>query len=562
MVRHLIAALCLLLISSGVNAVQVGVGVDRNPVNLDESFTLVFRSNESPDDDPDFGPIEKDFELVSQQKKQQLSWVNGESNHVHQWVLKLIAKRAGKLQIPSISFGDDHTDPLEISVNKIALNESSAEDSELFLQVEVAAEQHYVQSQIIYTVRFYRRVQVAQASLSEPEVENAIVEKLGEDRSYNKQVNGVNYLVTERQYAIFSQKSGRLKIPPLALSAQIMLDQRRSRFNSYFNSPTTRTKRARSNAIELEVLAAPEEAKSRHWLPAEQLTLQQHWSNEALEAKVGEPITRTITIKAKGVMVSQLPELVFSLNNPHLKVYPDKPLLHDDKGAGGVTAVFQQKIAYIPSEEGRFELPEIEFSWFNRQTQKLEKVGLPATTLTAIAGGAVSVIEEEEKQRSDPEAEQNIEPEQPQEVAQQSQDSSWKWLSLFLAVGWLLTVLFIFLRRNRAAKTEVVSESQQPSLKQALQMLRQACLKNDPAAARRALAKWGAVEYGSTSLDVISARSGSDLKVELDRLNRALFGEVGQDWKGEKLINLVEEVSGREESNAPKGGQLEPLYRG
>jgi len=79
MVRQLIWV--LVLVSGLANAAQIGVGVDRNPVNQDESFTLIFRATGSVDDDPDFLPLETDFEVLSQQKKQQMSWVNGESNH-------------------------------------------------------------------------------------------------------------------------------------------------------------------------------------------------------------------------------------------------------------------------------------------------------------------------------------------------------------------------------------------------------------------------------------------------------------------------------------------------
>ena len=59
----------------------------------------------------------------------------------------------------------------------------------------------------LYTVRLYRRVDVAQAELSEPELADAVIEKLGEDSNYNTVVNGVSYLVTERKYAIFLRKA-------------------------------------------------------------------------------------------------------------------------------------------------------------------------------------------------------------------------------------------------------------------------------------------------------------------------------------------------------------------
>ena len=45
-----------LLWVSVVAATEISVMADRNPVQLDESFNLIFQAAESPDDDPDFGP--------------------------------------------------------------------------------------------------------------------------------------------------------------------------------------------------------------------------------------------------------------------------------------------------------------------------------------------------------------------------------------------------------------------------------------------------------------------------------------------------------------------------
>jgi hypothetical protein len=558
MVRQLIWV--LVLVSGLANAAQIGVGVDRNPVNQDESFTLIFRATGSVDDDPDFLPLETDFEVLSQQKKQQMSWVNGESNHVTQWVLKMMAKRSGKLQIPSIAFGDDKTNPIEIKVTTSVASQPVNSNSALFLQVEVEAGKAYVQSQILYTVRFYHRVPLAQAGLSEPNVENAVVEKLGEARNYNKQLNGVEYAVSELRYAIFPQKSGRLKIPPLELTAQVLMGQTRSRFNSFFNQPATQTRRIYSNELELDVLPVPKALKGQPWLPAEQIVLQQQWSNQSLEVKVGEPITRTITLKAKGAMVSQLPELSLNQDNAGLKIYPDKALKHDEKTATGMVAIFQQKIAYIPSEKGRFELPAVELAWFNRETETMEKVGLPATTLTAVSGVAQPVIDEGMPPITMEKAAQVTA--EPSEVTPKPASSGWVWLSIALASGWLLTLFLLFKSRAKQPKVAAEIKHKPLSLNAAVKAVKAACLKNDPVAARKALLKWGEIKYGATRFEQLKTFLNPSLQAELSLLNQSLYSAGCSGWSGEKLMKLVQEASDKRETGEGKGGQLEPLYRG
>lgn len=562
MVRHLIVLLCFQLITFGVNAAQIDVGVDRNPVNLDESFVLLFRSNETADDDPDFAPLNQDFEILSQQKKQQMSWVNGNSSRVSTWVLKMIAKRAGKLQIPKIYFGDDESTPLTITVKEAADTTPVNGNTAFFLQAEVNPEKHYVQSQILYTIRFFRNVKLAQAGLNELKIENAVVEKLGEERGYNKRLNGVEYAVSELRYAIFPQKSGRLKIPSLALTAQVMMDSPQSRYNNYFNRLTTQTRRIYSNAIELDVLPVPAGMTSKNWLPTKALTLQQTWSNDDLQAKVGEPITRTITLKAEGLMVSQLPELDLGSEVSLLKIYPDKPLLNNEITDAGITAVFQQKIAYIPSESGRFKLPAITFPWFNRQTGKMEIAKLGAVSLSVSGGGVGPVIREKVEQK-EPIKRQEKELQQPLETGVKSEGvKEWKWLSLLLAVGWAATLLFIFLKRNREeSKPEAAYEKVNVSGKEALKKVQLACIKNDPAAARKALIEWALLNYGSANLDSISSFD-ADLKREIDLLNQVLYGTEDQKWQGKRLSELLEKIVGTPQKQKADEQMLEPLYKG
>ena len=110
---------------------------------------------------------------------------------------------------------------------------------------------------MLYTLRLYTRVDLSQARLDEPELADAVIERLGDDSRFNTQVNGLDYSVTERKYAIFPQKSGKLTIRPLVLTAEIITNSRPN-FNGFFNSQTTKTKRIESKAITLDVNLHPQ----------------------------------------------------------------------------------------------------------------------------------------------------------------------------------------------------------------------------------------------------------------------------------------------------------------
>jgi len=190
-------------------AADIKVSVDRNPVSLDESFKIIFTATQSPDNDPDFEPLEQDFSILARSNSSSASWINGKSSKTIQWTLNVMAKRAGNLMIPSVKFGHDISQPLPIQITETAPNKAANTDEDLFIEVEATPQNPTIQSQVFYTLRLYTKVDISQARLNEPELADAVIERLGDDSNYNTQVNGVNYSVTERKYAIFPQKSLR-----------------------------------------------------------------------------------------------------------------------------------------------------------------------------------------------------------------------------------------------------------------------------------------------------------------------------------------------------------------
>ena len=206
----LVLSILLLLAPQAVFAAQINVSVDRNPVSLDESFQIIFTANESPDSDPDFSPLEQDFEILGQSQSSNSSWINGQSSKTIQWTLNVMAKHPGSLIVPPVKFGDDVSQTASILVTQGTANKAVNTDDDLFLEVEATPESPYVQSQVLYTMRLYRRVDIAQASLNEPELADAVIEKLGDDSNYNTQINGVELSGYRAQICRFSRKKAVL----------------------------------------------------------------------------------------------------------------------------------------------------------------------------------------------------------------------------------------------------------------------------------------------------------------------------------------------------------------
>lgn len=544
------------LLACSALAAEIEVSIDRNPVNLNESFQITFTATETPDGNPDFAPLQANFEILNQQRSTNMSWVNGNTTRNEQWVVNLMPKQAGELLIPPIAFGADSSKPAKVTVTEAPQAQPNSSNDEIFLQVEASPDTPYVQSQVLYTLKLYRRVQITQASLNDPEIKDALVEKLGEDNTYSTQINGMDYWVTERKYAIFPQQSGLFTVAPLTLTAEVVSNQnsQRPRFNGFFNRQITETRRVSSNAITLNVLPVPASFTDPAWLSAESVELRENWSATNLQTKVGEPLTRTITLTAKGATVGQLPELSQPSTLQGIKTYPDQPLLKEDKQPDGLIAVREEKIAYIPSQPGEYTLPAVSISWFNTKTQKSEVASLPEVKLTALAAGGSPV--------SSPAAQaQQQTPLVEASPGQPNNPMFWPALSGLLALGWLTNILW-FYRRSRLKAAANVSQLEHKPKLDPQKPLKIACLHNDPQAAKQALLQWGSQHFATDNLTELAGRCREPLRAEIMLLNQRLYSGAQSSWNGQLLWQaFTEAATGFTTGSTQQDDILPPLYK-
>ena len=523
---------------------EIKVEVDRNPVALQQSFTLIFSAADDPDSDPDFSPLKQQFEILNQQRSSQSSWINGKSQHSQEWHLSLMAKQAGELLIPPIAFGKDFSKPLKLKVSEQTQAIESSAD--LFLEAEISSTKVYQQSQALLSLRFYRRVQMTQAKLSEPELADMVMERLGEDTSYSTRINGVEYAVTERKYALFPQQPGQLIIPPISVDAEV-LSYKNGR-QSFWGQAITETRRIQSKPIKVQVLPVAAGFDAANWLAAEELQLTEQWSDPSMQVKAGQPITRTLKLTAHGTTVAQLPELT-SLGVPEgLKTYPDQPQLHEEKRSDGLLASREEKIAFIATQAGEYQFPEVNISWFNTQTGQKQIARLPASKIEVLP----SIIAAPQSSTQEPELLTS------QPMQQDHQLWMWQALSAFLAIAWGLTTMYLLRRQSKSLPVFVSQAANPVTNHQHRQMLEQACKASQPELARTAL-------LGYFAADNLSQIVGQQVVLSdaVAELSHALYAQSSAVWQGELLWKAFLQIENSQARMpaAKNAVGLEPLFK-
>ena len=535
-----VITLLLLLVCPLLNA-AVSVSTDRRSVQINESFQLIFNADQAPEKTPDFSPLQPYFTILDTSQNSKISIINGDYQRSIQWTLQLMPKQVGDIIVPSIDFGNDKTKPLQISV-KPAAPTSAVVGNGLMVELSADRQSVSVQGQVIVTLRLLSDSNITNYEFGELVVGNmdVIIEPLGEVKRFQTRSGNKAYLVLERQYALFPQSSGVMVIEPVL--GQVRLSSAsRSIFDPFQSRGEIRS--AYSEQLTLEVTGIQPAFNGQHWLPAHNLRLNEVWQDGSDRLVAGEPITRTITLVAGGLTSAQLPKIEQAAV-AGVRQYPDQAVLNDRQNEQGIVGVQQQKIALIPTAAGTYRLPDISIPWWNTQTGKQQVARIPARTIQVAAAPITS-----RTMVTEPPASTNTPTAAAPEVVLQT-NRFWVGLSLFLACGWLISLLIGWWwhrRHNPQPDTPAKTSAQTPlKRRQASQKLRQACVGNDAADARDALLAWAQtlpVETTFTHLQQLANYFGEPLKSQINAMNQSLYGGHTLAWQGRELWQTCQSIA-------------------
>lgn len=535
---RLMTLVFLLLLGCQASAAALTARVDRTQLSLDEMVELTLETADATVfGKPDLQPLDSLFKVLGTRQDNQLSGANGEARAITRWLITLQPRQTGYVIIPPLQLGDWHSEPITLNVSE-PNTEGGDTLAPIFIDSSLDQDSVYVQAQVVLTLRIYHSVSLYDDSTLSPlQMSDALVERLGEPRTYEKDINGIRHGVIEIRYALFPQKSGTLNIPAQLFSATTVAGN-----GDYYGSRFGKSTQVKSPEIPLQVKPKPAEYPAdAPWLPATNLTLVEAWSPQPQDAQLGEALTRSLLVKAEGLTSAQLPP-VASPTVPGLRRYPDQPSLNDAVTENGVSGSREQREALVATQAGDLVLPPVELVWWNTVEDRLERSTLPER--------ALQIADNPELQQPSQDADA------PQPQARMHRLWPWQLSSAVLTLTTLLGFGLWLRARSQPAVIRTVQSG--PTPRSLLDDLKRACLANDTQATRHALDAW-ARQQPETLADM--AARFVPLSDALDGLNGALYSETGQRWQGEALWQAIQSLpTAQPETTEQETAALPPLY--
>ena len=554
---------------------------------------------------PDLTPLEASFEILDVRQSQSQTWINGRFDARRDWQVTLLPKGPGTIGIPPLEIGTMKTRPLTVEVSAVpaaprplASNASpgntgrSKPDAhptggDVFVEVTTDEADPYEQQRVLLHVRLYAGRDVLEGTLDEPVIDGATVERLGDDRRFEEEIDGRPYQGIERIYTVLPESPGRLVVPAITFEGRVRDTRRtppRRRFDSFFGRSLideffsdsmlmeedlfdslrhrgTRRIAARSTPLNLDVRPRPPASRGQWWLPADRVTLEEEWTGDTERVRVGEALTRRITLRADGASAVQLPPL--TLPEVHgAKQYAEASTTEENVRG----SVRIQEATLIPTEAGSLTLPAIEVSWWDVKADLPRTARLPAQTITvlpALGGKTPGPGSQTAPAPQSGNATPDRVPEGDPMPIRIDPTSPW-WIGSALAlllmvgggIGWFL----------RSHSSRDAGTPPRTPARAARRALRRACRRSDPVAAEQALRDLARAETSADRPPNLAEwarqQGGEDLRREVMRLQGAQYSRNRVEWDGRPLWEAFKasRKRNRHEEEPPVGMGLPPLY--
>ncbi|MEZ5358473.1 MAG: BatD family protein [Candidatus Zixiibacteriota bacterium] len=250
-ITQLLIILCLLstAVSFADDDIELKISLDRDKIGLEEVATLsveLTSRNQRELPKPNLPPLTR-FDIYSLGTSMQIVQDNSGMKVVYSYNYALSPKKTGTFPINAawivVNGKRYESNTLQIEIVGSAreasgpLGDLSMDDrgkqKDMFIVTETDKKEAFVDEQVTLTLKFFRMSRVelmSNPTLSQLTAPDFWVNDISDGKPYRQILNGNEYIVTEKQWALYPTKPGKLKVDALRITATVPDKQsRRSR---------------------------------------------------------------------------------------------------------------------------------------------------------------------------------------------------------------------------------------------------------------------------------------------------------------------------------------------
>ncbi|MCG9682149.1 BatD family protein [Vibrio sp. Isolate23] len=516
-------ALAFTFVSPAALAANVWATVSKNKVVKNEVFQLRVVVDEKVSSDAiDFSALEKDFYAGRPSFGSSINIVNGDRSTRSEWNLTLAAQTLGVAKIPAFTINGASSKPIAIQV---ATDNDEPQISDLVeLQSSLDKTTLYPNESASLRTRLIikadpRRLQ--SPNVIPPRVEGLTLAQIGEPNQYQSVLDGVEVTVLDQSYRVTANQPGDYTLTGAAFKGSVVYGNDRTGTTKLISVDTP------AKTFEIKVEDKPE-GYTGVWLPTSQLKLTQTWtaangekitSSSVHDTKVGDSITREVTLDIEGLSSDRFPNLKITYPRG-IRVYAEKPQFTQLNN--GFTRMTLKQVL-IPQQTGDVELSEVNLNWWDSQNKQQKAAHLDGLALNVSPGESLNIPVPASQYTAPAEV----------ETITVNDPGFWPYLTGLFACLWIATTILWLKKRtpieapnHHDAKTSIKSSDN----------LIAALKAGDHFKAQHCASEWlQEAQISDKSLLF-------DIQTELDDMQKSRFSQQETSWNASKLLKLIKKV--------------------
>ena len=399
MKRLLILLLTLntLIISSQV---KFDVSVSKSKLGLNERFRVDFVMNQNGDN---FSPPKfENFQIIGGPNQSiKTSYVNGERNFSKTYSYFLKPLKKGRLKISQASIEIDNeiykSLPIEVLITDSVKQPSDAvtqyyNDDDIELRALISKGSPFLNEPITVVYKLYYKAPINISDARETETPKfkdfwSQTIKIPQLKVQREVYKGQNYNVVEwRKVVLYPQRVGELEISPLSLN--LVLDVPTDKRDFFGNVIYDQTSQLISTGMRrINVKNLPTQGKPDSFSGAVgEFEFDVILNKNSLRAT--ESFQAELKVKGSGnLKLFDLPNILVP-NSMELFDPEREELINTN--LSGMSGSISKLFTIIPRFQGNFPIEEVEFSYFNPETEKYKILKSPRLTIDVYDGPALS----------------------------------------------------------------------------------------------------------------------------------------------------------------------------
>lgn len=392
---------------------QTRAWLDRAQVGHGETATLNIQTDQSVSS-IDYAPLQRQFDVGGQTVRRSYQRSNGRSTTTSLFAVGIRPRAPGVFSVPALRVGNTTTAPLQLTVVAPSVMPASG-DADAFVETVVDAARPYVQQAVGVQVRLHYAVPLMSGQLEQDPPTGASLRQVGEDLTYQRQIDGRRYNVVERRFLLIPERSGVLALPGARFNGQTM----GGFFDQVFDDGRKAVSAA-SPAKRLDVQPIPAQAP-QPWLPLHDLKLR--YAQAPTQARAGEAVAVEIEVIADGASAAQLPPVMLA-DTAGVQLFADPQQVDEQFVDGRPRSILRRRISIVPLQAGLVSIGGPRIEWWDAAQGVARTAMLPPLQLQVAPGEAVAANPEDASVKPEAAAESGA------AAASAFWSRWWPWLAL------------------------------------------------------------------------------------------------------------------------------------